>query len=358
MLVELPIKYNQMDSRWGDIILGFNPGLPWNIYNFGCLLACLAMVAKYYGKDVNPLTLNELFIKMGAGKAFKAGSGEYVPGGFHLLYGDIEEVRTVTPALLTDAQIGEIKSAIDAGYPVVVQLDYNPKTVENDMHFVVLVDYNPNDENDFTIADPLTGNTRSLKDYLGWFKPNARNTIEQYIILKGKIPTNTSATIPVLKTDFVNLVHGSTEYDKIVNEYIPGADPKVTPFEDIQRVVAGYKSRATDLEKQKNAAETALAVAEQEIKNKEQEIADKQEECQTALKLEKARYDSLKASMPDVSKLDAQYRGTITDLQAKLKESNGKIATLQKQIVQLQSGQKPTNVPQWVIDFFNRINKQ
>jgi hypothetical protein len=47
---------------------------------------------------------------------------------------------------------------------------------------VTIVAYNPDDENDFTVLDPIDGKFRSLKKYLGFFMPSARRTIEAYVV--------------------------------------------------------------------------------------------------------------------------------------------------------------------------------
>ena len=202
MRVNFDIVYDQGDSRWGSEFLGFNTQLPYNLANYGCLDSCLAMVCKYFGKGEDPLALNN-YLK--SKKGFTVDSGLYIYGSLTRCYPDIIEKRTETPSLITDAQIQEIKTALDSGFPVVCQIDYNPKTVANDMHFVAIVDYNPNDENDFTIADPLGGQFKSLKSYLGWWKPNARKTIEQYIIYEGPKPKQSAGQTTIDKKQLGNL---------------------------------------------------------------------------------------------------------------------------------------------------------
>jgi len=198
MKINIPVLYNQMDSRWGNVLLGFNTQAQYNIYNYGCLITCEAMVVSYYGQINTPVNIND---KLKSIKGYTNGSGNYIYGSLSKIFPFVKEIRTQTPAALTDAQINQIKSSIDKGYPVMVQLDYNPKTVENDMHFVLVVGYNPSDENDFTIADPIGGKLKSLKDYLGWFKPSARKTIEQYIIFEGPVPSNKLTLEELLKTE-------------------------------------------------------------------------------------------------------------------------------------------------------------
>lgn len=359
MSVFLPIIYKQGDQRWGPNLLGFNTQAPYDMTNFGCLVTCWAMVDRYFGKDTDPGRLNATYVSMGPGKAFVKGGGDYIPGGNNLAFGDIKEVRTLTPSLITDAQIAEIKNAIDNGYPVIIGIDYNPRDVDYDSHFVTIVDYNPNDENDFTIADPITGTTRSLKDYLGWYKPNARNTIESYVIVTGPKPKLEAGTIPVLKTDFVNLVHNSTEYDKIVAYLKPGADPKTTQFEELQTIVAGIKSRQTDLENQLKQAIADKELALKEVENQKDKLANTIAECQRAIKLKEAEFNALKATIPDMEKLESQYKGTIAGLEGELREAQKtiglrdlEITSLKNEIARLKSGQTTSNP---LIEFLRKV---
>lgn len=370
MGILLPILYNQQDDRWGNLFLGFNTQLPYNFYNYACLITCLAMVAKYYGKNDTPVTVND-FLKALKPAGFVSG-GNYVWGSFNRQYGDIKEERIVTPAALTDVQMGEIKTALENGYPVMLHIDVNPKTVINDMHFVLAIAYNPNDENDITIADPIGGRVHSLKDYLGWFKPNARNTIEGYIIYKGNVPAITpSCLVPNTaewRKTYEDLVHGSGEWEKTVAEYKPGNDPKTTQFEDVRSVVSGYKSRATDLEKQVNSKNTDLEKANVEIENQKDKVANVQAECQRQLKLKDDQITALNGASKNIEKLEGQYRGTITDLEAKLKDAQKagglkdlEIAELKKQLEQAKAGGKVTidkNLIQALLDFLQGLLKK
>jgi hypothetical protein len=101
---------------------------------------------------------------------------------------------------VSDTQVKQIKDALDAGYPVLLHIDYNPKDVDDDMHWVVAVAYNPSDENDFTIVDPIDGTLKSLKKYLGWFRPSFRRTVIDYCLLIGKAPL--SANLKETTIDF------------------------------------------------------------------------------------------------------------------------------------------------------------
>lgn len=334
-MLKLPIVFSQWDDRWANILLGFNKSTPFNIYNYGCLITCQAMVARYFDKEFDPKLINEKYISMGVGKAFKSGSGLYVPGGFTLLFGDCKETRVVTPSRLTDAQITEIKNAIDEGWPVMVQLDVNPRTVENDMHFVLIVGYNPSDENDFTIADPLGGKIRSLKDYLGWFKPDARVTIEQYTVFNGPKPKVVTGMISVSLDHYQLFNRNHDKWHQLVNYLEIGADPNTTTFEQVKSVIGGYKSRSTDLQNKLTELET-------EVKNREEQVGRLKDQLLEQEKLQKALNIKLNEALKNANKTDGLYEARIIELQGKIDvlakekgELNKTIATKETEITGL-----------------------
>jgi len=315
----VPIVYNQQDSRWSQILLGFNTQLPYNFYNFACLITCLAMVAQYYGKDWNPVKINDDLKKMGAGKGFAFGSGNYVYGGFNRLFGDIKETRISTPSELTNEQIGQIKSSIDSGHPVMVQIDVNPKTVQADMHFVLIIGYNPQDENDFTIADPIGGVIRSLKYYLGYFRPNARRTIEQYTILAGNRPVNTQM-VYVGKDQWELMRTNHDKWHGIVHYFDASIDPNATTFENIQHIVAGIKSRTTDMENKANDLSGKLIISNAETENRKDQVSRLERLVLENEKNYKARLDAINSTIQDPEKLRGQYEGEILKLKDALNE--------------------------------------
>lgn len=171
---------SQRDPEWKNILLGFNTDSQYTIGGYGCLLLCEAMASNYYGRKTNPKKLNKKL------KDLKNPSG-FVDGGYYVfhsitrIYPEIKEERRITSSPLTDGQMNEIFSWLDSGYPVMLHIDMFPETAIPDMHFVLAVGYNKNDENDIMIADPWTGDIRSLHTYLRKYKTTARGTIEQYI---------------------------------------------------------------------------------------------------------------------------------------------------------------------------------
>jgi hypothetical protein len=179
-LKNFTIFQSQKDPRWGESYIKGTAKLK----DYGCLVADISMVANFYGMDETP---DEVVNKINAKNGFTS-AGEYYWGKAEDVYKDIDlkEKYKRTNYFLKDSDINAIKDAIDAGFPVMIWLDYNPRTVKNDMHWVLIIGYDPTDENNFTIADPIDGKEKSLKKYLGWWKPSARRAIEAYVIYEGK----------------------------------------------------------------------------------------------------------------------------------------------------------------------------
>lgn len=313
MALQLPTLFSQFDGRWAGITLGNNTDSKYNIYNYGCLLNVLCAICEYYGIDTDPARLNQLLKDNGG---FAQGSGEYNWGTITKVFSGLSENRTVCPDLLSDAQIAEIKNAIDAGFPVMIQIDYNPKTVELDSHFVCIIGYDSNDENNFTIFDPLGGKIHSLKDYLGWYKPSARRDIEQYIIYKGVVPSNADdSTMVIKKSIFPGLVHGSSQWDQAVHKYVGAdADPNNTDFAALQSVVGGIQSTATSNGNKVADLTSQLATAQQAAANSDEKYTIEKQHHDADVATLEAQVAALTPSSDQFQKLKDTYDGQIADL--------------------------------------------
>lgn len=186
-MIKLPKVQSQQDSRWGSVLLGNNTEAIYNLANYGCLITCFSMACCYYGFDTNPLELNERLKENGG---FTKGGGNYVWTAIQKVTDKLKDVliRVGDINPVSDSQIGQIKDALDIGMPVILHIDYNPRTVKDDQHWVLALGYNPDDENDYTIADPIDGQIKSLKKYLGWFRPSMKRTTIDYVVLVGKAP--------------------------------------------------------------------------------------------------------------------------------------------------------------------------
>lgn len=226
---------SQRNIEWSRELLGLNTDPIYSIGSYGCLITCLAMVCNYYGFEETPLTINNKLIDI---NGFSNG-GFYNWGSIKNIVGIDEQWIGYYPNPLTNAQIAVINDAIDSGYPVMVEIDFNPDTLSADMHFVLIIARDVNDENDYTINDPWTGTTISLKTYLKNTKPTAKKSIEQVIIYKGKVIEDLENKYDVLMDKFITL---QAERDALNNNYIALGDKytkdlkaKTSTIETIQK---------------------------------------------------------------------------------------------------------------------------
>jgi len=196
MKLNVPI-FGQRDSRWANKPLGSSSS---TLGGYGCLVSCLAMLCKYYGKDTDPDKLNTALVNI---NGFAAASTTPTQKnlykwyeGITKLYSDIAITKLqATPAALTTTDFNALKAEIDAGRPVILQVDFIPATAFVDMHFVLLTGY---EGNTYYVNDPWYGDNANLNRY-----GDPAITIQQYVFHSGPVPSIGSAdTIPVLKTDF------------------------------------------------------------------------------------------------------------------------------------------------------------
>lgn len=373
MRVELPLIFSQFDSRWAKKILGNNTDEKFDFYNYGCLISSYATALQYFAVEEDPSSLND---KLKAVDGFAPGSGLYNWGAVSRIYPQIIEKHVVTPDPLTDIQLMEIYEALNNGFPVLLGIDYNPKTIAPDYHFVLAVDHDSEDENNITIADPLGARTHSLRDYLGFWKPSMRKSVESYTIISGPkverqtLPTDTEPEEPAqpqsaLPSNYGDIVHNSTQWDataakygvgkeskytsfdevdqaimKLINarpevtqvqdtnenwqmicEYLElGKDPNLTTFENVKRVIAGIKSRQSDLENKRKTAEENEATAQVTIVNLQGEISKLKGEALAEEKLHKSEVEALKQSFPSFDKLKSQYKTVIDEKDGRINE--------------------------------------
>ena len=147
ILLNVP-QFSQKDTRWNWILLGTSKS---NIGGYGCLMVNAAMVARYYGHDVNPAQMNQLLID----------NGGYVNGNL-FVFGALTDIfpdvvidwNNFINCIDTPAPLGTIDAMLLAGYPVIVMVDFNPSDADIDQHWVTIVG---KQNGSYIINDPIDG---------------------------------------------------------------------------------------------------------------------------------------------------------------------------------------------------------
>ena len=182
-----PNFLSQRDPRWKDVQLGFDSSSTIGVG--GCALTSLTMFINSYGFGETPDSVNKKLVDMGSGAGFV---------GDLLVWGAITRAfpgiiyRNINIWDDQAASLSAIDASINAGKPVIVQLDRSPSAgLQN--HWVVLVG---KQENDYLMLDPwpYPSDTQpaSLSDRYGFDRPP-----EQVITAAVWYDATGSSTTPV-----------------------------------------------------------------------------------------------------------------------------------------------------------------
>jgi len=179
----LPPVYLQRDPRWASKHYARDCSLTFG--NAGCLTVCIASLAAWAGYDDGvPIVEDVASTSIASGAYSKcllthpeAVTEAYPKMGWHeepvfssRLYGKKESSRIDWRSRPTDlVLLQELLSR----FPVVLEVDYNPKNDTFDQHFVLAIEYkaDPNGSgvnDDLLVMDPLSG----LTSVLTYFNPD------------------------------------------------------------------------------------------------------------------------------------------------------------------------------------------
>jgi hypothetical protein len=148
-LPQLPVEaMSQNDPRWKSIRLGTS-GV--TIGQQGCLITCVAMVARFYGYDTDPARLNTWL---------KDHNG-YSNGNLFNWYSTWLKVATWEECLNIPAPLNKLDEALAKGEPCICWVDFDPNTAVMDMHWIVITGKLGAD--DYVMIDPWDGWQGSFK---------------------------------------------------------------------------------------------------------------------------------------------------------------------------------------------------
>ena len=209
-MIALPEVYSQRDNRWKNKKLGFSTVSTLGAY--GCIVTCLAMIARYFGKETDPGKMND-DLKGVDGFQSKV---YYKWGRLNRLYSDISFTKFVnTPDPVTPAQFAEIDAHLQKGFLVMLKVDSNPATTFVEQHFVLLV---RKVGNSYKIADPWTGTIESFTAKYGM----AKYAIQRFILYEGPLQGGGDGVTPKEKEIQNDIIHDLRGLEKEVREGVPG----------------------------------------------------------------------------------------------------------------------------------------
>jgi hypothetical protein len=251
---------NQRDPQWASTLLGFNTNSAFTIGMYGCLITAFG---NYIGK--NPFEVNDI-LKSGGG--FVAGGGDFIWSkssllGLNQVYQSPYYADAVSPQGLT-----KMKAFLDAGQPLITHIDFNPATIADEMHWVLICGY---DGDKFYALDSWTGEYINMDVYGG-----VARAVLEYRAYDKILEKESGVMVSVESHVFEELVRKSTITDKValklnveVSEAVILADlDKMITLEDV----------VFQKDKQLTEAQAKVATLEGKVTEKDGELAKVKED--------------------------------------------------------------------------------
>ncbi len=264
MKLKLSVLFGQRDPRWNNVLLGYNTQALYTIGLYGCLITTFG---NYIGKT--PIEVNDI---LKANSGFVSGSGELVWSAVSSLGLKQTYLSPSYSGPITYQGIAKIKEFLDGGFPLVCEIDFNPATEGEEMHYVLLMGY---DGDQIFCADPWTGQIISLDIYGG-----AKRAIIRFRAYDKQLPIDDgTTTVAVDSKVFENLVRKSTIYDAIVVK-LNVADSQTIILAEVDKFI-GYEDAVAQKDKQIAEAQATIASLQKTAADKEIELKTLQDDVAT-----------------------------------------------------------------------------
>ena len=197
--------------------------------------------------------------------------------------------------LVTDAGIQQAKDYLDKGNALLCEIDFNPATTGEEMHFVVCVGY---DDNGFYIYDPWDGTIKSFDAYGGF-----QRAVIQFHVYDLTFPkVDTTVMVPVESSVFENLVRKSTIYDAIFTK-LNVQDSQTIVLAEIDKLIS-YEDAVGKKDQQIAEAQATISSLQKTASDKETELKTLQDDVTTLTERVNAAVDQNKTLQKQLA--DAQ----------------------------------------------------
>lgn len=260
-----PYIYSQRDAQWASLQLGTAQGA--TIGQYGCLLTCHAMKAGYYGHQITPHALNDIYTQ----KQLYISNDLLSDADLSAVFSDItlQESHDYTgvPADLTALK----NWASDPTLTVTIEVDFDHDPTDGiQTHFVELHDF---DGITLTIYDPWYGTDDNFALHYG---TDPATTIQKVVVYKG---TPIAAPVEVDASTFQKLVTNSTAYDAVCDAV---SEPHNTSGDKVVADINQLKADKANAEKTVDNLNKQIPDLEQQINTLNNQIADLKQKTQNA----------------------------------------------------------------------------
>lgn len=249
-----PLIQSQRDGRWSGILLGYNTSSVFNIGNYGCLITSLG---NYVGKT--PIEVNQILKDNGG---FTEDSGNFIWSkcttiGLNAYYTSPRYDDEVTSQGIT-----KMKSLLNEGRPLLCEIDFNPATIAEDMHYVLVIGYDETQTDKFIAIDPWTGTEIDLAVYGG-----VKRTLYCFRAYDKVLPFYTIAvsddTFKKKIQAYFNTEVTADDVIKFINERKAEISKLNQAITDKDVTITNLNGQIAQLEKDKNTLADELKICQQ-----------------------------------------------------------------------------------------------
>ena len=260
-MVKLPTVYSQRDGRWASILLGYNTDPKYTIGMYGCLITCLGMLSNKTPDVVNKLLVDN--------QGYVAGTGNFIWSKCTVVGLNQLALSYSWDGPVTDNGVALAKQWLDKGNALMCEIDFNPATSGEEMHYVLCIGY---EGEDFFMADPWTGNIDSFDVYGGF-----RRAVIQFRVYDPVFPTTTATqSVMVEAPVFENLVRKSTIYDWILSK-LNVQDSQTIVQAEITKLI-DYEDAVAQKDRQLAESRDMITALQKSAEDKEKELKSLQED--------------------------------------------------------------------------------
>lgn len=323
-----PQIYSQRDPQWASQRLGTVNGA--TIGQYGCYITSFAMTAGYFGHQITPNALDDIFTNK---QLYADGDLVNNDGDLSKVFPDIQFQKSYY--FINDpADLNLLKQlSADDSLAIILEVDFDHNPNDGlQTHFICLHEY---DGNTFKIYDPWYGTDDDFSLHYG---NNPAQTILKFVVYKGN---PVGATVAVDANVFPQLVDKATKYDafhaagyETVDDVIKKVGELTNANTQLQQDIQKLQGQISD-----------MATAIQKVKDEDIQAVD------DSLKAQHER-DSAVSDLNFVKKLlDLPPQATLDDLNKAAGDLKTRISDLEKQVQEQPNPQPEVTDPDVKVAF-------
>lgn len=308
--------FKQTEQKYKSIKMGLGSG---SIYDFGCYLVSLTNGLVEKGHDFTPESLNEFLKEKGAW------TGEFKN------YINVDRLDDILPDIFISYEkiepwndIKQLEKFLNDDCIVIGKLDARP-IGGSGTHFALITKVK---NNNAYIFDPWFGDEIKVADRYN--KYGNILSLRVFYLKKGNSMPSENW-----------IIQNSDKWRGLIIDVLELGNPETTPLDKVKSVIAGLRSRATDMEKKATFWET-------EAKNRSEQVSRLKDQLLNEVELRKDLSAKLNQTIENAGGISTVYEKQLNSKQGVIDDQAETIGSLNHEVseleIKLKSEQKKTDI--------------